>query len=98
MEVDRRRKRQKSVNDEKHNNRRHYQRSDMKGRLMYSEWLIDIPEDLENEWLMIAIPTGKRVLVLAENVRVVIMKTIPVVIMKTILFKVKSRPSSALGY
>ncbi|CAD5216768.1 unnamed protein product [Bursaphelenchus xylophilus] len=68
MEVDRRRRRQKSHgddNDKKFKPR--FQRKDMKGRLMYSEWLIDIPQDLQDAWLALPAPAGKRVLVLSEN-------------------------------
>ncbi|CAI4232657.1 unnamed protein product [Auanema sp. JU1783] len=33
-------------------------------RLMLSEWLVDIPDSLSTEWLMIPVPNGKRVLII----------------------------------
>lgn len=71
MEVDHRRRRRQSsstATQESRGGRRNYYRDDMKGRLMYSEWLIDVPADLQQDWVMIPAPSGKRVLVLAENV------------------------------
>lgn len=35
---------------------------------MLSEWLVDVPGDLEQEWLMVVCPFGKRNLVIASNV------------------------------
>jgi len=35
---------------------------------MLSEWLVDVPDDLEDEWLMVICPTGRRNLVIASNV------------------------------
>ena len=35
---------------------------------MLSEWMVDIPEDLQEEWLMVVCPVGKRNLVIASNV------------------------------
>lgn len=35
---------------------------------MLSEWLVDIPEDLQEEWLMVVCPVGKRNLIIASNV------------------------------
>lgn len=36
---------------------------------MLSEWLIDVPPDLDQEWLFVVCPTGKRALVVASRVR-----------------------------
>ncbi|KAK3709900.1 hypothetical protein QZH41_020020, partial [Actinostola sp. cb2023] len=36
-------------------------------QLMLSEWLVDIPEDLAEEWLMVVCPHGRRNLVIASN-------------------------------
>lgn len=36
---------------------------------MLSEWLIDVPMDLEQEWLAVVCPVGKRALVVASRVR-----------------------------
>ncbi|XP_026580827.1 snurportin-1-like, partial [Pseudonaja textilis] len=38
-------------------------------QLMLSEWLIDVPPDLDQEWLFVVCPTGKRALVVASRVR-----------------------------
>ena len=35
---------------------------------MLSEWLVDIPDDLKEDWLMVICPVGKRNLVIAANV------------------------------
>ena len=35
---------------------------------MLSEWLVDVPDDLQREWLMVVCPVGKRNLVIASNV------------------------------
>ena len=35
---------------------------------MLSEWLVDVPDDLTQEWLMVVCPFGKRNLVIASNV------------------------------
>ena len=35
---------------------------------MLSEWLVDVPDDLEQEWLMVVCPFGKRNLIIASNV------------------------------
>ena len=35
---------------------------------MLSEWVIDPPEDLENKWVMVVCPEGKRLLVVAHKV------------------------------
>jgi hypothetical protein len=43
-------------------------RPDLKGRLMYSEWLIDIPADFAQNWIMIPAPKAKRVIILLEHV------------------------------
>lgn len=36
-------------------------------QLMLSEWLVDVPDDLQHEWLMVLCPFGKRNLVIASN-------------------------------
>uniref|UniRef100_A0A8C5WTX3 Snurportin-1 n=1 Tax=Laticauda laticaudata TaxID=8630 RepID=A0A8C5WTX3_LATLA len=36
-------------------------------QLMLSEWLIDVPPDLDQEWLFVVCPTGKRALVVASR-------------------------------
>ncbi|XP_046574481.1 LOW QUALITY PROTEIN: snurportin-1-like [Haliotis rubra] len=38
-----------------------------KDQLMYSEWLVEVPQDLEKEWLLVVCPTGKRRLVIAAK-------------------------------
>lgn len=38
-----------------------------KDQLMYSEWLVDIPDDFASEWLAVPCPIGKRVLVIAAK-------------------------------
>ena len=35
---------------------------------MLSEWVIDPPENLEKDWVMVVCPTGKRMLVVAHKV------------------------------
>ena len=35
---------------------------------MLSEWLVDVPDDLQQEWFMVICPKGKRNLVIAANV------------------------------
>lgn len=37
-----------------------------KDQLMLSEWLVEIPEDLEADWVLIACPAGKRCLIVAQ--------------------------------
>ncbi|KAG9337015.1 hypothetical protein JZ751_029874 [Albula glossodonta] len=36
-------------------------------QLMLSEWLVDVPPDLDTEWLMVVCPVGKRCLVIASK-------------------------------
>lgn len=36
---------------------------------MLSEWLVDVPVDLEQEWMVVVCPVGKRALVVASRVR-----------------------------
>jgi snurportin-1 len=38
---------------------------------MFSEWLDDIPEDFDTNWIMVACPVGKRCLVVASEVKLV---------------------------
>lgn len=40
-----------------------------KNQLMLSEWLVEVPDDFENEWLMVVCPKGKRNLVVAAGGR-----------------------------
>lgn len=35
---------------------------------MLSEWLVDVPSDLEQEWVVVVCPVGKRALVVASRV------------------------------
>lgn len=35
---------------------------------MLSEWLVDVPSDLDSEWLMVVCPVGKRSLIVASKV------------------------------
>lgn len=35
---------------------------------MLSEWLVDVPLDLEKEWVVVVCPVGKRALVVASRV------------------------------
>ncbi|XP_015253920.1 snurportin-1 isoform X2 [Cyprinodon tularosa] len=36
-------------------------------QLMLSEWLVDIPSDLDSDWLMVVCPVGKRSLIVASK-------------------------------
>ncbi|NWI90193.1 SPN1 protein, partial [Pitta sordida] len=36
-------------------------------QLMLSEWLVDVPSDLEHEWVVVVCPVGKRALVVASR-------------------------------
>ncbi len=36
---------------------------------MLSEWLVEVPEDIAEEWIMRICPVGKRCLVVANRVR-----------------------------
>lgn len=38
-----------------------------RNQLMYSEWLVEIPDDFEQEWLTVICPVGKRCLVVASR-------------------------------
>jgi len=40
---------------------------------MLSEWLVDVPDDLDQEWFMVVCPMGKRNLVIAANVSHVVL-------------------------
>jgi snurportin-1 len=40
-----------------------------KNQLMLSEWLVEVPDDLESEWVMVKVPEGKRCLVVAGRGR-----------------------------
>jgi len=37
-------------------------------QLMLSEWMLEIPENFAEEWVMVPCPVGKRSLVVASNV------------------------------
>ena len=41
---------------------------------MLSEWLVDVPDNLVDDWLMVICPVGKRNLVIASNVSVTVIK------------------------
>jgi hypothetical protein len=43
-------------------------RPDLKGSLMYSEWLIDVPSDLETNWVMVSAPVSKRIIIVFDKV------------------------------
>lgn len=38
-----------------------------KNQLMLSEWMVDVPEDLTTEWIMVVCPVGKRSMVIAAR-------------------------------
>ena len=38
-----------------------------KNQLMLSEWMVDVPEDLATEWIMVVCPVGKRSMVIAAR-------------------------------
>ena len=38
-------------------------------QLMFSEWMIEVPSDLEENWVMVPCPVAKRVLVVASDVK-----------------------------
>lgn len=42
-------------------------RRQYKNQLMLSEWMVDVPENLSTDWLMVPAPVGKRCFVLAGN-------------------------------
>merc|ERR1719234_360065 len=42
-------------------------RKTYKNQLMLSEWLVEVPEDLETNWLLLLCPEGRRNFVVAEN-------------------------------
>lgn len=42
-----------------------HSKSRFKNQLMLSEWLIEVPNDFNIEWLMVSCPVGKRCLVVA---------------------------------
>merc|ERR1719221_2240496 len=42
-------------------------RKSYKNQLMMSEWLVEVPEDLADKWLLILCPEGRRNLVIAAN-------------------------------
>jgi len=42
-------------------------RKTYKNQLMLSEWLVEVPEDLETAWLLILCPEGRRNFVIAAN-------------------------------
>lgn len=35
---------------------------------MLSEWLVDVPSELDTDWLMVVCPVGKRSLIVASKV------------------------------
>jgi snurportin-1 len=42
-------------------------RPDLKGRIMYAEWLMDVPEDFAEKWKMLPVPKAKRVTIVFEK-------------------------------
>jgi hypothetical protein len=40
----------------------------LSSQLMLSEWLIDVPSDLGQEWIVVVCPVGKRALIVASRV------------------------------
>lgn len=36
-------------------------------QIMFAEWLMDIPEDLYENWCVVSCPVGKRCLVISAN-------------------------------
>ncbi|KFM80636.1 hypothetical protein X975_25159, partial [Stegodyphus mimosarum] len=38
-----------------------------KNQLMYSEWLVEVPSDLESQWFLMLCPVGKRCLVVSSG-------------------------------
>lgn len=38
-------------------------------QLMLSEWMVDVPSELDTDWLMVVCPVGKRSLIVASKVR-----------------------------
>lgn len=42
--------------------------STFKNQIMLSEWLIEIPEDFDTNWLIVPCPKGKRCLLVASKV------------------------------
>jgi len=42
-------------------------RRDLKGRLMYNEWMFDIPEDFAQKWIVIGAPVSKRVIIVLNK-------------------------------
>jgi len=47
--------------------RRRRMRRTYKEQLMLSEWLVEVPDDLEEKWLMLLCPEGRRNFVVASN-------------------------------
>lgn len=46
----------------------HLQHHFLCSQLMLSEWLIDVPSDLGQEWIVVVCPVGKRALIVASQV------------------------------
>ena len=46
----------------------HFQHHFLCSQLMLSEWLIDVPSDLGQEWIVVVCPVGKRSLIVASQV------------------------------
>lgn len=44
--------------------------SRLKDMFMLSEWMVNLPENLEDKWLFVLCPVGKRCLVRCSKVRV----------------------------
>lgn len=41
-------------------------------QLMLSEWLVEVPTELDTDWLMVVCPVGKRSLIVASKVKLFI--------------------------
>lgn len=38
-------------------------------QIMLSEWLVDVPSDLDTDWMMVVCPVGKRSLIVSSKVK-----------------------------
>ena len=44
-----------------------------KDQIMLSEWLVEVPNDFEENWIMVPSPIGKRCLLVASKVKLFIL-------------------------
>lgn len=49
-------------------NERLRRKKSYKNKLTFTEWFTDVPEDLEQSWVVKFCPAGKRSLIVAESV------------------------------